>query len=165
MAPLVEELQFPHLEIPLTVNSISPILPANPIPASHGDSLYLSNLDDMIGARVFTPTMYFYRDAGKPAAVIKVLKEALASVLVPYYPFSGRLRETENGKLEVFFGPNQGVLLVEARSEMTLANLGDLSVPNPAWTNLVYSFPNEEQYKVIDMPLLIAQVKIQVWWI
>ncbi|XP_016489898.2 omega-hydroxypalmitate O-feruloyl transferase-like [Nicotiana tabacum] len=158
MAPLVEELQFPHLEIPLTINSISPILPANPIPASHGDSLYLSNLDDMIGARVFTPTMYFYRDAGKPAAVIKVLKEALASVLVPYYPFSGRLRETENGKLEVFFGPNQGVLLVEARSEMTLANLGDLSVPNPAWTNLVYSFPNEEQYKVIDMPLLIAQV-------
>ncbi|XP_060205651.1 fatty alcohol:caffeoyl-CoA acyltransferase [Lycium barbarum] len=156
MAPGVEELQFPQLEIPLTINSISPILPASPIPASNGDSLYLSNLDDMIGARVFTPTIYFYRSR-KPG-VIKVLKEALASVLVPYYPFLGRLRETADGKLEVFFGPNQGVLLVEARSEMTLVNLGDLSVPNPAWTNLVYSFPNEEQYKVIDMPLLIAQV-------
>ncbi|KAF3652038.1 putative F-box/LRR-repeat protein 23-like [Capsicum annuum] len=159
MFPGVEELQFPQLEIPLTINSISPILPSSPIPASNGDTLYLSNLDDMIGARVFTPTTYFYRSNGKPAGVIiNVLKDALASVLVPYYPFSGRLRETKDGKLEVFFGPNQGVLLVEAYSEMTIINLGDLTVPNPAWTNLVYTFPNEEEYKVIDMPLLIAQV-------
>ncbi|XP_055821920.1 fatty alcohol:caffeoyl-CoA acyltransferase [Solanum dulcamara] len=159
MAPIVEELQFPQLEIPLIINSISPILPSSPIPPSYGDTLYLSNLDDMIGSRVFTPTMYFYRSNGKSnVMIINVLKEALANVLVPYYPFSGRLRETKDGKLEVFFGPNQGVLLVEACSEMTIVNLGDLTVPNPAWKNLVYTFPNEEQYKVIDMPLLIAQV-------
>lgn len=160
MTPMVQELNFPQLQIPLTINSISPILPSSPIPPSYGDTLYLSNLDDMIGSRVFTPTMYFYRSNGKMdvMTIINVLKEALASVLVPYYPFSGRLRETKEGKLEVFFGPKQGVLLVEACSEMKILNLGDLTVPNPAWKNLVYRFPNEEQYKVIDMPLLIAQV-------
>lgn len=81
-----------------------------------------------------------------------VLREALASVLVPYYPFSGRLRETANGKLEVLFEPEKGALMVEAHSEMALADLGDLSVPNPAWLTLIYRFPNEEPYKVANSP-------------
>ncbi|GFS40983.1 HXXXD-type acyl-transferase family protein [Actinidia rufa] len=161
MAPLVQELHFPHLHIPVTIDHIFPVTPAGPIPASSGNTLYLSNLDDMIGARVFTPTVYFYRSNGfSPGQklVTKTLHDALASVLVPYYPFSGRLRETKNGKLELFFGAEQGVLMVEAHSEVDLASLGDLTVPNPAWAPLVYSFPGERPYQVIDMPLLIAQV-------
>ncbi|XP_052183458.1 fatty alcohol:caffeoyl-CoA acyltransferase [Diospyros lotus] len=161
MAPFVQELHFPHLDIPITVDGIFPVMPAAPIPVSPGDSLYLSNLDDMIGTRVFTPTVYFYRSNGSTSdqkPVMKTLQDALASVLVPYYPFSGRLRETQKGKLEVFFGPEQGVLMVEAHSDMALANLGNLTVPNPAWAPLVYRFPDEGPYKVIDMPLLIAQV-------
>lgn len=63
-----------------------------------------------------------------------------------------------NGKLEVFFGPEQGALMVEASSTVTLDELGDVSVPNPAWAPLIYRFPNEEPYKVLDMPLVIAQV-------
>ncbi|GFY80950.1 hypothetical protein Acr_01g0007590 [Actinidia rufa] len=86
---------------------------AGPIPASPGNTLYLSNLDDMIEARVFTPTVYLCRSncfspGQKP--VTKTLHDALASVLVPYYPFSGRLRGTKYGKLEVFFGAEQGGL-------------------------------------------------------
>ncbi|KAK2978222.1 hypothetical protein RJ640_024255 [Escallonia rubra] len=161
MAPWVEELYFPHLTIPINIDRISPVLPAAPIAAAPGDRLYLSNLDDMIGVRVFTPTVYFYRSNSlgsgqKP--VMETLRDALARVLVPYYPFSGRLRETRNGKLEVFFGPDQGALMVEAYSEMALAEFGDLAVPNPAWTSLIFRFPDEEPYKVIDMPPLIAQV-------
>ncbi|XP_027173934.1 omega-hydroxypalmitate O-feruloyl transferase [Coffea eugenioides] len=156
MAPGVEELQFPHLQIPVSIKSISPVLPACPVPAADGDTLYLSNLDDAIGVRVFTPTVYFYRsNSEKPVA--SVLRDALASVLVPYFPFSGRLREAKNGKLEVFFGPQQGALFIEAQTDMSLADLGDVTVPNPAWTALIYKFPDEEQYKVIDMPLVIAQ--------
>ncbi|XP_057802364.1 omega-hydroxypalmitate O-feruloyl transferase [Salvia miltiorrhiza] len=126
--------------------------------SSHQDTtLYLSNLDDMIGVRIFTPTVYFYQSQGDEP-ISQILRDALTRVLVPYYPFTGRLRETENGKLEIFFGPNQGALLVEAHSDVLLADLGDLSVPNPAWMNLIYRFPNEEQYKVVNMPLVIAQV-------
>ncbi|KAL6984841.1 omega-hydroxypalmitate O-feruloyl transferase [Sarracenia purpurea var. burkii] len=161
MAPSVQELHFHHLHIPITIDRIFPVMPAGPIPASPGDTLYLSNLDDMIGARVFTPTVYFYRPnslISRQRPIMKTLRDALSSVLVPYYPFSGRLRERKNGKLEVFFGPEQGVLMVEAHSEMGLSNLGDLSVPNPGYAPLVFKFPDEGPYKVIDMPLLMAQV-------
>ncbi|XP_010250362.1 PREDICTED: omega-hydroxypalmitate O-feruloyl transferase [Nelumbo nucifera] len=162
MATWVQELQFPHIDIPITIDHVTPVMPAGPIPAGAGDCLYLSNLDDVVGARVFTPTLYFYRSNNLSSTqrklVVKILHDALASVLVPYYPFSGRLRETQNGKLEVFFGPKQGALMVEAHSEMAITDLGGLSVPNPAWSPLIYRFPDEEAYKVVDMPLVIAQV-------
>lgn len=160
--PLVQEVHFPELNIPVTVAQMTQVLPAGPIPAAPGGTLYLSNLDDIIGARVFTPTVYFFRSNVLSfetfSPILKTIRDALANVLVPYYPLSGRLRETGDGKLEVFFGPDQGALLVEAHSEMGLDELGDLAVPNPAWEPLIYQFPNEEPYKILDMPLIIAQV-------
>lgn len=161
VSPWVQELYFTHLKIPITIHKIIPVTPARPAPVASGDSLYLSNLDDIVGARVFTPTIYFYRsDDFSNCLVFETLVKALADVLVPYYPLSGRIRETHNGKLEVFFGPEQGALMVEASSTMTLSELGDLTVPNPAWSPLIYKFPNEEPYKIIDMPLVIAQVTL-----
>ncbi|KAK9141858.1 hypothetical protein Syun_011258 [Stephania yunnanensis] len=161
MASLVQELQVPHINIQVTIDHVTPVMPAAPIPVSSGDSLYLSNLDDMIGARVFTPTVYFYRcncSSSKEKRVGEILRDALVNVLVPYYPFSGRLREIKNGKLEVFFGPNQGALMVEAHTDIAITDLGELEVPNPCWSPLIYIFPNEYNYKMIDMPLVIAQV-------
>ncbi|KAI4380421.1 hypothetical protein MLD38_006615 [Melastoma candidum] len=163
MDPLLREVRFPELDIPVMIASKLSVQPSGPIPVAAGDSLYLSNLDDVIGARVFTPTVYFYRSSGggvPSAKVIGILHDALACVLVPYYPLSGRLRETEKGKLEVFFGTDQGGLLVEARSNKSLDDLGDLTVPNPAWEPLVFKFPKEEPYKLLDMPLVIAQVTV-----
>ncbi|XP_058114022.1 omega-hydroxypalmitate O-feruloyl transferase [Magnolia sinica] len=159
MAPSIQELHFPPLNIPITIDHIYLVEPAGPIPAMTGDHLYLSNLDDAIGAHVLTPTVYFYRmNSPDRRPVTKTIRDALAHVLVPYYPFSGRLRETKNGKLEVFFGPEQGVLMVEANSEMAIDDLGGLVAPNPAWAPLVYHFPDEGPYKIVDMPLLIAQL-------
>ncbi|XP_057969567.1 omega-hydroxypalmitate O-feruloyl transferase [Malania oleifera] len=165
MAPCVQELHFPTLTIPITIDHVTAVMPAGPIPAASGDTLYLSNLDDIIGARVFTPTVHFYQsnrssNSDTLPSITKSIRDALAGVLVPYYPFSGRLRETQNGKLEVFFGPDQGALMVEAHTDMALAQLGDLAVPNPAWLPLIYRFPDEGPYKVIDMPLVIAQVTL-----
>ncbi|KAK6941564.1 hypothetical protein RJ641_026941 [Dillenia turbinata] len=161
MASGVQELHFLQKDIHTFIDHLHPVLPAAPIPVKHGDTLYLSNLDDVIGTRVFTPTVYFYHSGSpdsKAKPVCGTLREALAGVLVSYYPFSGRLRETKNGKLEVYFGPKQGALMVEAHTEMSLADLGDITTPNPAWLPLIYRFPNEDPYKVIDMPLVIAQV-------
>ncbi|BAT79787.1 hypothetical protein LR48_Vigan04g034500 [Vigna angularis] len=162
-SPWVQELHIHHFTIPVTIDRMSSVMPSRPIPVKPGDTLYLSNLDDMIGARVFTPTVYFYQlhsTASSQKPVTKILQCALADVLVPYYPLSGRLRETKNGKLEVFFGPEQGALIVEARSDVALTELGDLTAPNPAWEPLIFKFPNEEQYKVLEMPLVIAQVTL-----
>lgn len=155
MADWVQELHFPKLEIPVTIDRIDHVLSGS---VHHDTTLYLSNLDDMVGVRLFTPTVYFYQSKGNEEPVAQILKDALKKVLVPYYPFTGRLRETENGKLEIFFGPDQGALLVEAHSNVALADLRDLSVPNPAWMSLIYRFPDEEQFKVVNMPLVIAQV-------
>lgn len=156
--PWVQELHINPLSIPVTIVKTFPVTPSKPIPVKHGDTLYLSNLDDMIGARVFTPTVYFYQCCSSPKHVTKTLTNALADVLVPYYPLSGRLRETHKGKLEVFFGPQQGALMVEARTNIALYELGELAAPNPTWEPLIFKFPNEEQYKVLEMPLVIAQV-------
>ncbi|KAI3848155.1 hypothetical protein MKX03_015645 [Papaver bracteatum] len=138
MASWIQELQFPHLNIPVRHDHFHTVEPESPIPAAHGDCLYLSNLDDMIGARVFTPTLYFFEANNQSSN--------RNQSFVPYYPFSGRLRQTKNGKLEVFFGPKQGALFE------------NLTMPNPAWIPLIFRYPYEEAYKVIDMPLVIAQV-------
>ncbi|KAG9459340.1 hypothetical protein H6P81_003848 [Aristolochia fimbriata] len=159
MAEWVRDLEFPRLDVPITVDAVYTVAPAGPFPAARGDSLYLSNLDDMVGSRLFTPTVYFYPpEKGRVQGVGKIFRRALADVLVPYYPLSGRLRETREGKLEVFFGPDQGALMVEARSSLRLADLGDLRVPNPAWAPLIYRFKDEGPYQVVHMPLVIAQL-------
>ncbi|KAM1528442.1 hypothetical protein ACFX2K_017911 [Malus domestica] len=114
-------------------------MPSGPTPAAPRETLYLSNLDDVVGARVFTPTVYFFAsDDQKP--VMKTRQDALASVLVPFYPFSA--------------------LMVQAHCERSLVDLKDLKVPNASWTPLIFRFPHEEPYKVLDMPLLIAQVTL-----
>ncbi|KAK2396940.1 omega-hydroxypalmitate O-feruloyl transferase [Trifolium repens] len=164
--PWVQELHLNPLTIPVTIVNTFSVIPSKPIPVKPGDSLYLSNLDDMIGARVFTPTVYFYQSDNSSTCfqkpVTEILRLALADVLVPYYPFSGRLRETKTDKLEVFFGEKeeQGALMIEARSNIALSELGDFAAPNPSWEPLIFKFPNEEQYKVLEMPLVIAQVTI-----
>ncbi|GAB2300389.1 hypothetical protein Dimus_034431 [Dionaea muscipula] len=169
----VEGAQNQLVSIPITIKDAERVIPNGPIPVASGDTLYLSNLDDMVGCRVLTPTVYFYHCNGgggggggassyngafKKPMIMEILKDALATVLVPYYPFSGRLRATKNEKLEVFFGPGQGAIVVEAHTPMAIADLGDLAVPNTAWLPLIYYFPDESPYKVIDMPLMIAQV-------
>ncbi|EPS65560.1 hypothetical protein M569_09214, partial [Genlisea aurea] len=153
-----QELHLPTIEIPVTIQRTYSISPPSTTFPSHDH--YLSNLDDMIGVRVFTPTVYFYRSTPGDDSVFRVLRESLVRVLVPYYPFTGRIRETPDGKkLQLFFDSEEGgALFVEARSDAALSDLGDLSVPNPAWKRLVYSFSGEEQYEVVNMPLIIAQV-------
>lgn len=169
MNSCIQELNFTHINIPIKINNKFLVTPSNPTPATQDPkqehTLYLSNLDDNIGSRVFTPSVYFYKSVNKndQESLIKRLQEALSEVLVPYYPLSGRLREVKNGKLEVFFSSSsneQGALMVSANSSITLADLGDLTVPNPSWLPLIYQNPKEEAYKILEMPLLIAQVTV-----
>ncbi|CAN6456424.1 unnamed protein product [Victoria cruziana] len=163
MASHIHDLRFTHVDIPITVDAIETVFPAGPVPVSPTDHLYLSNLDDMVGSCIFTPTVYFYPCNGpamKRSSIGRVMRDALARVLVPYYPFSGRLRDAGNGKLEVYFPAGKSALFVKAHTSITIDELGGLDVPNPAWAQLIHRFPSEGPYEVIGMPLVIAQLTL-----
>ncbi|GLJ15158.1 hypothetical protein SUGI_0247920 [Cryptomeria japonica] len=65
----------------------------------------------------FKVTRHFLKEDQDPA---KVIREALAKVLVHYYPLAGRLRKAAAGKLKVEY-TGEGVLFVEADADVTLA--------------------------------------------
>lgn len=134
------------------------VAPDRPTPRQ---SLYLSNLDDQRGVRYHIPRLLFYRsdsDSWKKKNEedpVKVVKEALAKVLVHYYPFAGRLRDADNGKLTVDC-TGEGVLFVEADADISLGDFGDLYPPIPRGDEFINNVPGSK--KITDSPLLLVQV-------
>ncbi|CAH1429329.1 unnamed protein product [Lactuca virosa] len=131
------------------------IRPAQPTPR---ELKPLSDIDDQEGLRFHIPLIYIYRQDPKmrnknPATVIR---EALAKVLVFYYPFAGRLKEGPARKLMVDCS-GDGVLFIEAEADVTLKQLGDaLMPPFPCMNELLYDVPGSDG--IVDSPLLLIQV-------
>ncbi|XP_074580195.1 benzyl alcohol O-benzoyltransferase-like [Curcuma longa] len=118
----------------------------------------LSDVDDQDGLRFHAPVIQFYRDhpamAGKDPC--KVIREALARALVFYYPFAGRLRETEGRKLVVEC-TGEGVLFIEAEADVRLDQFGDaLQPPFPGLEELLWNVPGSDG--ILHCPLLLIQV-------
>nr|AJP06254.1 CHAT4 [Pinus tabuliformis] len=134
------------------------VAPDRPTPRQ---SLDLSNIDDQRGLRYHIPKLLFYRsdsDSSKKKNEkdpVKVVKEALAKVLVHYYPFAGRLRNADNGKLTVEC-TGEGVLFVEADADISLEDFGDLYPPIPRGDEFINNVPGSEN--ITDSPLLLVQV-------
>ncbi|KAG8089869.1 hypothetical protein GUJ93_ZPchr0011g27298 [Zizania palustris] len=143
----------------LTVKRREPelVAPAGATPT--GEKYYLSNLDQNIA--VIVQTMYCYKAAAAPEAAgggdaVSVLRDALARVLVQYYPLAGRLTISEEMKLAVEL-TGEGVVFVEADAGCDLADVGDLDTPDPAALGqLVYSVPGAKN--ILEMPPMTAQV-------
>eukprot|EP00253_Pinus_taeda_P011129 PITA_11129 len=143
-----------------TITRQPPLLvaPDRPTPRQ---SLYLSNIDDQPGTRYHVPKLLFYRsdsDSSKKKNEedpVKVVKEALAKVLVHYYPFAGRLRDADNGKLTVDC-TGEGVLFVEADADISLEDFGDLYPPIPRGDEFINNVPGSDN--ITDSPLLLIQV-------
>ncbi|PWA90338.1 benzyl alcohol O-benzoyltransferase [Artemisia annua] len=118
----------------------------------------LSDIDDQKALWCQVPIIHFYRgDPEKrnknPASVIR---EALAKVLVFYYPFAGRLKEGPTGKLMVNCS-GEGVLFIEAEADVTLKQFGDVLHPSfPCMEELLYDVPGSSG--ILDSPLLLIQV-------
>ncbi|WOL17678.1 omega-hydroxypalmitate O-feruloyl transferase-like isoform X1 [Canna indica] len=127
-------------------------------PAEHaGDEYYfLSNLDQNI-AGIMKTVHLFAATSRSNEDVGQVLRDALAKVLVRFYPFAGSLAVGSEGKLIVKCN-GHGVPFVEAAAaESGIEVLGDISIPDHEKLGmLVYVEP--EAKNLLETPLLTVQV-------
>eukprot|EP00253_Pinus_taeda_P024962 PITA_24962 len=141
-----------------TISRQPPVFVAPDCPTPR-QSLDLSNIDDQRGLRNHIPKLLFYRSDSSQKKneedPVKVVKEALAKVLVHYYPFAGRLKDADNGKLRVDC-TGEGVLFVEADADISLQDFGDLYPPIPRRDEFIRNVPGSEN--ITDSPLLLVQV-------
>jgi omega-hydroxypalmitate O-feruloyl transferase len=130
------------------------VAPAGATPT--GEQYYLSNLDQNIAVIVQTVYCFKHLSSHHEGAVADVLRAALARVLVHYHPLAGRLGISPEMKLTVEC-TGEGAPFVEADAACDLADIGDLSTPNPAALGqLVYSVPGAKN--ILEMPPITAQV-------
>ncbi|XP_052135487.1 omega-hydroxypalmitate O-feruloyl transferase-like [Oryza glaberrima] len=142
----------------LTVKRGEPELVAPAEATPTGEKYYLSNLDQNIA--VIVQTVYCYKppaaSGGDNGDAVAVLRDALAKVLVHYHPLAGRLTISAEMKLAVEL-TGEGAVFVAADAGCDLADVGDLTKPDPAALgHLVYSIPGAKN--ILEMPPMTAQV-------
>ncbi|KAI3826238.1 hypothetical protein L1987_00283 [Smallanthus sonchifolius] len=148
---------FPDLPLTFIVRSHAPelIAPATPTPR---EVKLLSDIDDQAGLRYLIPTIQFYPSNPKmgntnPAGVIR---DALAKLLVFYYPLAGRLKEGLGKKLMVDC-TGEGVLFIEAEADVTLEQFGEtLRPPFPCTEKLLCDVHGSGG--IVGSPLVQIQV-------
>ncbi|MFS7989995.1 putative benzyl alcohol O-benzoyltransferase [Helianthus anomalus] len=149
----------PNTTLTFTVRRCAPelIVPAKPTPR---ELKPLSDIDDQERFRLQIPDIFIYHRDPKminknPASVIR---EALAKLLVFYYPLAGRLKEGPAGKLMVDCS-GEGVLFIEAEADVTVDQFGDpLGPPFPCMEELLYDVPGTGG--IVGSPVLLIQVKL-----
>ncbi|EFJ06140.1 BAHD family acyltransferase, clade V [Selaginella moellendorffii] len=135
--------------LPVAIQSCSLALPAGPTPRA---KIFLPNIDLTVVFMV--DSIYFYSSGAADAP--KVLFRALQEVMVEFYPFAGRLAVSEETQRLEIDANSAGVPFVEAVSDLNIADLGDLTLPNALYRNLVFTATN---VKVLsDWPLATVQV-------
>lgn len=159
-APLLSHVNSSAVGINLGITRQPEIIVRPALPPPNTDRfLYLSNLDDKALVRTHIPVIQFYRynPSKKTEDPVKTIREALRKTLVHYYPLAGRLRDADNGKLQLEC-TGEGVLFVEADAHhVSLKDFGDLICPPiPCLDDLLYQPSGSET--ITDSPLLIIQV-------
>lgn len=127
-----------------------------PLEATPQRMLWNSSLDLVI-PRIHTPSVYFYSNDNGSEDFFRheKLAEALAKVLVPFYPMAGRLKLGESGRIEINCNA-EGVLLVEAQANAVVADFGEFA-PDPRLRQLVP--PVDYSQDISSFPLLVLQVR------
>ncbi|KAH9328810.1 hypothetical protein KI387_000918, partial [Taxus chinensis] len=127
---------------------VAPCLP------SSKEILQLSSLDNIL--RCYVSVLFVYdRVSTVSANPAKTIREALSKVLVYYSPFAGRLRNKENGDLEVECS-GEGAVFVEAMADNELSVLQDLDEYCTSLKQLIFTVPMDT--KIEDLHLLSVQV-------
>ncbi|KAM0904408.1 hypothetical protein ACQ4PT_018019 [Festuca glaucescens] len=118
----------------------------------------LSDIDDQDGLRFLIANIFFFqrrhsgRDVDDP---VPVLRDAIATALVHYYPLAGRLRELEGKKLAVDC-TGEGVLFVEADADDVRLEQFGARPPFPGVDELLFDLPGSNE--ILHAPLLHFQV-------
>ncbi|KAH9328656.1 hypothetical protein KI387_000764, partial [Taxus chinensis] len=116
--------------------------------------LQLSSLDNI--SRYYVSVLLVYDGFSTVSAhPAKTIREALSKVLVYYSPFAGRLRNKENGDLEVECS-GEGAVFVEAMADNDLSVLQDSDEYNPSLQQLIFTVPMDTNIQ--DLHLVSVQV-------
>ncbi|XP_047946520.1 rosmarinate synthase-like isoform X2 [Salvia hispanica] len=102
-----------------------------PMEETPSGCVWLSNIDLVLPETHHTRCIYFYRcDGGASFFDTAALKAALSRTLVEFYPYAGRLRRDDNGRIEINCN-GEGVSFVEVECDGALDDLGDFCIPRP----------------------------------
>ncbi|KAI3940611.1 hypothetical protein MKW92_038525 [Papaver armeniacum] len=123
---------------------------------------FLSNLDQIVP---FTfSTVYYFKSSSE--SLVETIKDSFAKILVYYYPFAGRLKISEDGKL-VINCTGEGGVFVEAEVDCNMDEIGDFESTNTkTLSKLVYDIFDDEEIvydirqakSILDVPPLSVQV-------
>ncbi|XP_068648286.1 shikimate O-hydroxycinnamoyltransferase-like [Aristolochia californica] len=135
----------------ITVKESTFVRPAADTPQR---SLWNANVD-LVVPRFHTPSVYFYRpNSASNFFDASVLKDALAKVLVPFYPMAGRLKRDEDGRVEINCNA-EGVLFVVAETGSVIDDFGDFA-PTMELKQLIPSVDYSQDMSTY--PLLVLQI-------
>lgn len=118
--------------------------------------MFLSNIDQVLAFDVDT-IHYFASNPDFPLELVaQTLEDALGRLLEPYDFLAGRLKlNPQEGRLEIHCN-GAGVDFAVASSELSLEEIGDLVLPNPALRQLIER--KCERLEMEDKPLVRFQV-------
>ncbi|KAG6384054.1 hypothetical protein SASPL_156149 [Salvia splendens] len=130
-----------------------------PLKETPSGSVWLSNLDLVFSDTYHSRVVYFYRsDRGPGFFDTATLKEALSRALVEFYPYAGRLRRDDNGRIEINCN-DEGVSFVEAECDGSIDDLGDFAIPKP---HLSLTPTVDYSKGISTFPLLLLKVPSHV---
>lgn len=127
-------------------------------------TLALSNLDRQCPTLMYM--VFFYKSSHQDLSfdsVFSRLKASLEATLSIWYPAAGRLslscpdHPDHDGKLNIWCN-NAGAVLIQAVTQAQISELGDLSIYNDFFENLVFK-PLITYGNFSEMPLVVAQVR------
>lgn len=143
-------------DLKVTIQHTSLVFPSQ---ETEKNSLFLSNIDQVLNFSVETVHFFQPHKDFPPHVVAEKLKNAFAKILVPYDFLAGRLKaNTKTGKMEIDCNA-AGAVFVVASSEYKLDDIGDLVYPNPGFKQLIIkSSFDDNLLEQDDKPLCIFQV-------
>ncbi|KAL5998461.1 hypothetical protein ACLOJK_009401 [Asimina triloba] len=117
--------------------------------------LALSHLDNDRNLHVTVRTLRVYSNHSPPPAdPVHLISQALSKALVHYYPLAGTLRpRSSDNRLELFCAGGQGVTVIRATADRTLASLNYLDEPGSA--HLERLVPDPHSGEELNHPFIL----------